>query len=189
MKRKTTLIALTAATVLGFGAAAHARPGCDGPGMDAGYGAGMHQGMGPGGHHGGMHGFGRGEHVEGMLAFLKTEIGIQGDQEKAWKQFADAIRTQTEARKTHHEAMREARGEMRDADAVKRGERHIAKMEFRISQAKAHLAALKELYPTLTPEQKQKADKLLPGGKRRFHRGMGQGDGPGMQGGNPPMPG
>jgi len=102
-----------------------------------------------------------GKHVEGTLAFLKTELNISESQDDAWAAFADDMR---EIAKNHTEARSNARPNQlpEGATVVERLERHMAFMEKRMATGKQIIAAVTKLYPGLTPGQQKIADELLP---------------------------
>lgn len=102
------------------------------------------------------------DHPAGYVAFLQTEMGITSAQNGVWKAYSDQLMAMM---KQHQDKV----PMMRDTEAKPRSwiER-LADSETRIG---ARLEAIKKiqpaataLYAALTPEQKQKADALLPGG-------------------------
>ena len=135
-----------------------------GRGMMRGPGMGMGMGMGPcpmmgmrGMMGGGMMG-GPGRHIEGRLAFLKTELAITPEQEALWSAFADALRSSAASMQAMHETMM---AEGPPATPPERMQRHAEMMA-------SHLAALEQvreaaapLYDALNPEQKETADELM----------------------------
>jgi hypothetical protein len=99
-------------------------------------------------------------HVEGRLAFLKTELKITDAQLPLWNAVADAIRSNT---KGMGEMMRGAMGARQTATLPDR----LAMREKMITE---HLEALRKLktaldplYAALSEEQKKTADQLMPG--------------------------
>ncbi len=117
--------------------------GCD-PAIDA-------MGM-PGG--GGMH---RGANVEARLDSIKNELKITAQQEGAWQVFETAVKTQRG----------QAHGPVSAKTAPERADAHVARMEQRLAGAKEIAQAVKDLYGTLSPEQKATADRVLMQGGRR----------------------
>ena len=100
-------------------------------------------------------------HVEGRLAFLKTELKITDAQLPLWNAVADAIRTDA---KSMSEMM--SGGMMGSSQTARLPE----KLALREKMITAHLevlrkfkAALDPLYAALSPEQKKTADELLMG--------------------------
>jgi len=147
-----------------------------GPGAGYGHGAGHGPGMmghGPGrGGPGGMWS-NPAAMVEGHLAALKVELKITPNQEGAWKTFTDKARKQSETMI----AQREKAFSQKPAADVPAPERLAQRTEFakqQIANMENMTAAVKELYGTLTPEQKKIADQLLARGPMG---GMGGGHG------------
>jgi LTXXQ motif family protein len=98
------------------------------------------------------------QHVEGRLAFLKTELKITPAQEPQWNAFADVVRANAKAMMDAHPAA--AATPMRLPERLGLHEKMLA----------AHLealgklnAALTPLYAALSDEQKQTADELMLG--------------------------
>ena len=108
-----------------------------------GMGRGCMMGMGP------MMMGGPGQHIEGRLAFLKTELGITPAQEQVWNVYAEAFRASASAMQGMHEQMMS--GGM-PASAPERMQRHEQMMLN---------AAAAPLYDALSPQQKERADTLL----------------------------
>ena len=141
--------------------------------------------MGPG-RHGGIRGE-FGEHIEGRLAFLKTELKITDAQTKVWNTFAETMREITKEAQVSREDMRsrmknfrEDRGEHREEtvlDRLTQAEQMIERSQSRLEKAKAQQkkvrGAIEPLYAALSDEQKKLADDLLrvggSGGKDRHH--------------------
>lgn len=135
----------------------------------------MGQGMGPGmmnhdmsgsmmcrgqmGMMGGMSGA-PASHLEGRLAFTKAELAIDSAQDAAWQAYATALRGQVQAMPAHKPGMQHAMAG--DADFPTRLDARIAMLEERLSSIKAVKATALDLYGKLNPEQKRKADSLLP---------------------------
>lgn len=156
-----------------------------GQGMMGGWGQGMGQGMGPGmmgqGYGRGMRGGGYGmmgggcgmmggasggdydTYLDGRIAFLKAELKITADEEPAWNEYADAMRTNSQT-------MISMRGTMMQMFRNSGQNRSVVDMlDFRIEAMKARLETLQELKPAteklynaLSDEQKKKADEILP---------------------------
>lgn len=125
---------------------------------------------------GGMRGANLPAMVDKRLDRIRTELKITEAQQTAWQIFA----TKTKQQATEMQAMRE---KMRQGGAApgasaepvpapERLEKGIEFMKQRTGHMEAELAALKELYAALTPEQRATADKLLghPGGGQRGER-------------------
>ena len=199
MKRITKIaVAVGAALTLGLGAAAvSAQPfgyGMGG-GMMGGYGQGYGMGWG-GGHMGGYgQGYGMGPGMMGGygpgygmgpqamfnaysgnadegLAALKSELGITAKQDSAWQAFANSARQQNENRQAWFAKMQEARSAGSAPEALAQ---QTEFMKQRQSEMAANAAALKNLYATLTPEQKAIADQRFGGFGRGYSAGYGRG--------------
>src|SRR5215467_14511800 len=109
----------------------------------------------------GQDGMGMAGHVEGRLAFLKTELKITDAQLPLWNAVADAIRANV---KSMSEIM--SGGMMGSSQPATLPE----KLALREKMMTAHLEALRKfkaavdpLYAALSPEQKKSADELLIG--------------------------
>ncbi|HXP76132.1 MAG TPA: Spy/CpxP family protein refolding chaperone [Stellaceae bacterium] len=134
-----------------------AMPGWQGQGGMMGGGMrGMMMGGGAAGWRGGM----MVDHVEGRLAFLKTELKITDAQMPLWSSFADALRSTAAAMNGMHQQMMQ--GSMPDTLP--------ARLDLRERMLSAHLEALKSmraaldpLYAALSDEQKKLADELMVG--------------------------
>ena len=101
-------------------------------------------------------------HVEGQLAFLKTELKITDAQLPLWNAVADAMRANT---KSMSETM--SGGMMRSSQSTATLPEKLALREKMMT---AHLEALRKfkaavdpLYAALSDEQKKTADELLIG--------------------------
>lgn len=109
--------------------------------------------------------FSSGSHTEGKLAFLKTELKINADQEQAWNTFANVVRQADKARSDMRESRHERRKEfMEERDLPPLNERidqHLHSMEEHLAMAKEMATATKTLYGQLTPEQRETADQML----------------------------
>ena len=158
-----------------------------GPGMMGGYGQGY--GMGWGGGHMGGYGPGYGMGPQGMynayprtaeerLTGLKSELGITADQDTAWQAFVKNAKQQNENRQAWFAKMHEARsaGSLPELLA-----QQTEFMKQRQAEMEANAAALKDLYATLTPEQKTIADQRFGGFGPGYGAGYGRGyrSGPG----------
>ena len=177
MKRVTKIvIAAGLAVSLGLAAAAvSAHPYGPGPGWGGGHMGGYSPGygMGPQGMFNGRYG-----NAEDGLAALKAELGITADQDSAWQIFANNAKKQQEYRQEWFAKMHEAR---RAASAPERLAQQTEFMKQRQAEMEANAAALKDLYATLTPEQKAIADQRFggygpgwPQGYRAGPRGYGR---------------
>ena len=116
----------------------------------------MHGGMMAGGMMGGM----PLKHVEGRLAFLKTELKITPAQEPQWSKFADTVRSTA---KNAQGAMPPMMGGAPAATASDRLGRYEKALTSRLETVRALKAAFDPLYTSLSDEQKKAADELLMG--------------------------
>jgi hypothetical protein len=103
-------------------------------------------------------------HVEGRIAFLRTELKITDAQSQQWSGFADVLRANAKAMMTMHVQMHvQMRGEMMhdDASAPEQAEHEIKMLSSRLEALKATAAAETALYAVLSDERKKVADELL----------------------------
>jgi hypothetical protein len=103
---------------------------------------------------------GPGQHIEGRIAFLKTELGITPEQEEVWSAYADALRQAATSMQGMHDQMMS--GGM-PSTMPERMQWHDQMMSSRLEALKALRAAAVPLYNALSPEQKQTADALMMG--------------------------
>jgi protein CpxP len=158
MKRsQKIMVVLASAASLALGASAYAQMGGMGYGPGPGMGMGM---MGSGQGMGRMHGYhGNADvnpaaHVEGRLAYLKTDLKITSAQESAWNGFAAKARQQAEGMHALRDKVHGATG-----PAPELMTQRAEAMKQRAAGMQAMATALKDLYAVLTPEQKAIADK------------------------------
>jgi hypothetical protein len=101
------------------------------------------------------------DHVEGRLAFLKTELKITDAQMPTWNAFAEALRanatTMKEARGTMMQMMQQGAG----VTAPQMLEEHEKHLTLHLEALKRTKAALDPLYAALSDEQKKTADQIL----------------------------
>lgn len=154
-----------------------------GPGMMGGYsqGYGPGHGMGPGMMGGYGPGYGMGPqamfdahsgNADEGLAALKSELGITAKQDSAWQAFANNAKQQNENRQAWFAKMHEARSAGSAPEALAQ---QTEFMKQRQAEMEAYAAALKNLYATLTPEQKAIADQRFGGFGRGYSAGYGRG--------------
>ena len=100
-------------------------------------------------------------HVEGRLAFIKTELKITDAQLPLWNQYADAVRDNAKAM---------AQAMQTGLTGTSQSATLPDKLALREKIMAAHLGALRKLtaavaplYAALSPEQKKTADELMPG--------------------------
>jgi hypothetical protein len=100
------------------------------------------------------------QHVEGQLAYYRTELGITDAQQPQWNAFADAVRASAQKlRQTYGQAMQQEAGQ--SATVPAQLERQIATLSVLLETTQAVAAAAKPLYAALSDEQKRTADELL----------------------------
>jgi LTXXQ motif family protein len=168
----------------GYGSGYGAGPGYGmgygmGPWMMGGYGPGY--GMGPGMMYGYGAGYGRGPQAtynatpgnanEGFAA-LKSELGITAKQDAAWQAFVKNAKKQDENRQAWFAKMQQARSA---GSAPELLSQQAEFMKQREAEMEANAAALKNLYATLTPEQKAIADQVFGGIGPGWNRGYRSG--------------
>lgn len=126
------------------------------PGMMQGQG--MHGQMmgGMGGHM--MMGGGPAQHIEGRLAFLKTELGITDAQMDAWEDYAAAMRSAADSMQEMHTMMMSGD---RPTSFPDRMERREQMMSARLETLGTLRDAAVPLYEALNDEQKQVADSIM----------------------------
>ncbi|MDX0524809.1 Spy/CpxP family protein refolding chaperone [Sinorhizobium medicae] len=103
------------------------------------------------------------EHIEGRIAFLKTELKISPEQEASWNAFADILRANAGGMQEGMMQMPDAMGTPGGAAAtpLQRLERRESNLNSRLEGVRKLKAAVAPLYQSLGTEQKQMADKLL----------------------------
>jgi len=150
-----------------------------GPGMMGGYGPGYGRGPGIMGGYGpgyGMGPQGRFNAAPGVtdeqLAGLKSELGITPKQDGAWQAYANSVKKQSENRQARWTKMQQARSA---GSAPERFAQQSEIMKQRLADLEAGAAAMKDLYASLTPEQKAIADQAFggncPGWNQAYRRG------------------
>jgi hypothetical protein len=113
-------------------------------------------------------------HIEGRIAYLKTELKITPEQAAQWDKVAQVLRQNDSERRQGFERIRADRAspQHQPPNALQRleGEARFAAM--RTQQADRFLAAFRPLYDTMSDVQKKAADEVLaPHGMGRFgHR-------------------
>jgi hypothetical protein len=116
----------------------------------------MMQGGSPGGM-GRM--MGMAQHVEGRIAFLRTELKITDNQSSQWNAFAEALRSNARRMTEMHGMM----GQGASLSAPERLDRMEKMMAGMLEAVRSTKAALTPLYAVLSDEQKKTADTLLQG--------------------------
>jgi hypothetical protein len=97
------------------------------------------------------------DHVEGRLAFLKTELKITDAQMPKWDAFADAVR----ANATSMSGMRESMMQSRQEALPARIEQHEKVLSAHLEALRKIKTALEPLYASFSDEQKRNADQLM----------------------------
>ncbi len=103
-------------------------------------------------------------HADERLARLKIALGITAQQDVAWQAFAKNAKQQSENRQAWFAKMREARDGAKSAPEVLAQRSEFMKQ--RQLEMAANVAAFKDLYAALTPEQKLIADQRFGGFRR-----------------------
>ena len=100
-----------------------------------------------------------GRHVEGRLAFLKTELKITADQEPLWTAYAEAARANSKAMAGRCATMMNKS----NASTMKlpdRLDQHEQLMAAQLEALRAVNKALKPLYAALSEEQKKAVEEI-----------------------------
>jgi hypothetical protein len=105
--------------------------------------------------HGGMMGDMPLKHVEGRLAFLKTELKITPAQESQWARFADVVRSTARTAQAAKPPM------MKPSTAPDRLGHYEKTLAVRLETVRALKTAVDPLYASFSDEQKKLADELL----------------------------
>jgi hypothetical protein len=107
-----------------------------------------------------------GRHIEGRLAFLRTELKITDAQAPLWDKVAAALRDRAAKMDAAIAAFRQAPSAGTSPDLPDRMETRIRSGEARIESDRAVLAAFRPFYAALSDEQKKTAEELFA----RHHR-------------------
>jgi len=107
-----------------------------------------------------------GRHIEGRLAYLRTELKITEAQAPLWDKVAATLRDRAAKRDAAIAAFRQARSADTPPDLLARMDGRIRSDEARIGSDRAVLAAFRPLYAALSDEQKKTAEELFA----RHHR-------------------
>lgn len=97
-------------------------------------------------------------HLEGRLAFLKTELQITSAQENAWNAFAEAMRKAVAAPAAAGPRQDQA---SKSSALPDRLDDQVQRQQSRVSMLQAKKAAVEQLYRQLSAEQKKMADDLI----------------------------
>ena len=101
-------------------------------------------------------------HIEGRLAYIKTELKITGAQELLWNTYAAAARDNANAMRAHCTTMMSKRSGSATS-LSDRLEQHEQLMATQLDALRAMNKTLKPLYAALSESQKQTADQLFWG--------------------------
>lgn len=105
-------------------------------------------------------------HVEGRIAYLKTELKITDAQQPQFDKFAAAMRENAQQAAQAAQQLRAQRGQSENAADRLATRAHFAALR---AQADQRLAdAFRPLYDSLSPDQKKTADELMA--PHRHHR-------------------
>ncbi len=97
------------------------------------------------------------DHVEGRLAFLKTELKITDEQMPKWTVFAETMRASATAMAGMRQSMMQGKQEQLPV----RIDQNVKALSARLDAFKKVQAALEPLYASLSDEQKRTADQLI----------------------------
>jgi hypothetical protein len=106
------------------------------------------------------------QHIEGWIAFLRTELKITDAQMPQWNAFADVLRTM--ARKMQEAMPSMMRQGDTPATLPQRLEQHEKMMAAMVEHLHSIRTALEPLYASFSAEQKKAADSLVSGGMGRM---------------------
>jgi hypothetical protein len=103
-------------------------------------------------------------HIEGRIAYLKTELKITAAQDAQWDKVAQAMRQNATERRQGFERVRaehDSAGQRQPPNALQRLEGEARFAALRAQQADRFLAAFRPLYDGMSDAQKKAADELL----------------------------
>jgi hypothetical protein len=98
------------------------------------------------------------QHIEGQIAFYKTELKITDAQEPLWNAFADALRANASHLQQAMAKATEAKGVVAVPEQM---ERRIAMLTVLLDAMQSMQTAAKPLYAALSDDQKKVADELM----------------------------
>ena len=101
-----------------------------------------------------------GDHIEGRLAFLKTELKITDAQMPQWNRFAEALRGASASMRGMRQGMMQGGAE---TTAPARLETYVSALSSRVDALRTVKTALDPLYAALSDEQKKQADEMMLG--------------------------
>ncbi|MGH6838038.1 MAG: Spy/CpxP family protein refolding chaperone [Methylocella sp.] len=105
------------------------------------------------------------EHIDGQLAYLKTELKITEAQTAQWNVFADAFRADKEknARLCKSMENEQTHSMMMSASLPESLEMMAVRLAARLESLRAMEAAVRPLYAILNQAQKKTADEIMKG--------------------------
>jgi hypothetical protein len=101
------------------------------------------------------------DHVEGRIAFLRTELKITDAQASSWNAFADALRTNAEKLGEVRASMMSHMGAAQPPALTERVNLQEQWLIARLEGTRAIKSAFTNLYAVLTQEQRNTASELL----------------------------
>jgi len=101
------------------------------------------------------------KHVEGRLAFLKTELKITAAQEPQWTKFAEVVRSNAKGAQTAKPPMMQ--GDMKASTAPERLANYEKTFAARLETIRALKAAVDPLYASLSDDQKKGRRRIADG--------------------------
>ena len=103
--------------------------------------------------------FDPGRHIEGRIAYLKTELKITDAQQSAFDAVANVMRDNA---KSMHDAFQSLRGDRgQPQTALSRMEARAKFARLRADGEAQMLAAFRPLYQAMSPDQQKSADEML----------------------------
>jgi hypothetical protein len=114
--------------------------------------------------------FDPGRHIEGRIAYLKTELKITDAQQTLFDAVANALRDNVQAMRVAFQGMRGDQSQPRTA--LSRMEARAKFAQFRADSETKMLAAFRPLYEAMSPDQQKSADEMFGhhGHGHFFHR-------------------
>jgi hypothetical protein len=105
------------------------------------------------------------QHIDGQLAYLKTELKITAEQTPQWNVFADAFRADKEktARLCKSTENEQTHAMMMSASLPESLEMTAVRLAARLESLRAMEVAVRPLYAILSPAQKKTADEIMKG--------------------------
>jgi predicted lipid-binding transport protein (Tim44 family) len=101
------------------------------------------------------------QHVEGRLAFLKTELKITPAQQPQWDKFAEAFRSVAKNAQSMMQQMMQGGGSAHPAKAPDLFARYETMLTTRLDAVRSVKSVFDPLYATLNEEQRKIADEVF----------------------------